>query len=149
MKNPQDSFVEINQMVFPNDANPVGILHGGKIMQWMDTACAICSQLHSDQICVTASIDQVAFKSPINVGDIVTIRAKITRVFNTSLEISVEVLARKKGAVQPEITNTAFFTFVAIDDFGNPVSIEQIQPVSEKEKVDFDNALIRKQKLKY
>ncbi len=148
MKTPQESLVVINEMVFPNDANPVGVLHGGRLMQWMDTACAICSQLHSNRICVTASIDSVAFKKAINVGDIVTIKAKITRVFATSLEILVEVSARKRGIESSYLTNTAYFTFVALDDDGKPVHIQQIIPVTKEEKYEFENALLRKMKHK-
>ena len=80
-KSPKDSETIMTQVVCPNDTNPMGILQGGKLVQWMDIASAVCAQNHAENICVTASIDSVKFKSPAKVGDIITIKAKITRAF--------------------------------------------------------------------
>lgn len=144
MKAPSDSEIIMTEIVFPNDTNPMGILQGGKLMHWMDTASAICAQTHSGKISVTASIDRVVFKNPIHLGDIVTLKAKITRAFKTSMEIIVEVKSRNVAKMQNTITNTAYFTFVALDENGKPVVIPAITTTTEEEKKEYENALKRK-----
>ncbi|MBL7890784.1 MAG: acyl-CoA thioesterase [Bacteroidia bacterium] len=148
MKKTEDSNVILTEIVFPNDTNPIGILHGGKLIQWMDTASAICSQLHSNKICVTASIDNVVFKKPILLGDIVTIKAKVTRAFNTSMEIFVEVLSKKIDDNTPLVTNTAYFTFVALDKDGKPSPIQELIPSNDIEKEEYERALLRRERRK-
>ena len=88
------------EVVCPNDTNPMGILQGGRLVQWMDIAAAVCAQTHSGKICVTASIDTVSFKRPAYVGEIVTIEARITRAFTTSMEIMVSALSRLLRSTQ-------------------------------------------------
>ena len=83
------------EVVCPNDSNPMGILQGGKLVEWMDIAAAVCAQTHAGKICVTASINHVDFNAAATVGDIVTIHATITRAFNSSMEIFVRSFARK------------------------------------------------------
>jgi acyl-CoA hydrolase len=144
MKTPKDSEIIMTEIVFPNDTNPMGILQGGRLMHWMDIASAACAQTHSGRISVTVSIDKVSFKHPVHLGDILTIRAKITRVFKTSMEIYVEVHARKVNNPKRYLTNHAYFSFVAIDDNAAPVSIEQIKPASAEEKKQYADALKRK-----
>lgn len=87
IKTPKHSETIMTEVVCPNDTNPMGILQGGRLVQWMDIASAVCTQNHAEHICVTASIDSVKFKSPAKVGDIITIKARITRSFNSSMEI--------------------------------------------------------------
>ena len=82
-------------MVCPNDTNPMGLLQGGRLVEWMDIAAAVCAQTHSGKICVTASINHVDFNAAAKIGDIITIHAKITRAFHTSMEIFVKAYARK------------------------------------------------------
>lgn len=144
MKTPKKSETIMTEIVFPNDTNPMGILQGGRLMHWMDTASAICAQTHSNKIAVTASIDQVHFRHPVYVGDTLTIKAKITRVFKTSMEIYVEVWARKVKSSKRFLTNHAYFIFVAIDDNAQPVEIEAVSPTNEKERKQYQGALERK-----
>ena len=94
-KVPADSITVKTEVVCPNDANPMGMLQGGRLVEWMDIAAAVCAQTHSGKICVTASINQVDFNQPAKTGDIITITATITRAFNTSMEIFVQAFARK------------------------------------------------------
>lgn len=89
-KTPKESETIMTEVVCPNDTNPMGILQGGKLVQWMDIASAVCAQNHAEHICVTASIDSVKFKTPAKVGDIITIQAKMTRAFSSSMEIFVQ-----------------------------------------------------------
>ena len=94
LKTPSYSETIKTEVVCPNDTNPMGILQGGRLVQWMDIAAAVSAQTHADGICVTASIDNVKFYHSAKVGDILTIRARVTRAFNTSMEIMVEAFVR-------------------------------------------------------
>ena len=144
LKSIMDSETIMTEIVFPNDTNPMGILQGGRLMHWMDIASAVCAQRHADRIAVTASIDKVYFRHPVYLGDILTIKARITRAFTTSMEIFVEVWARKVKSGETFLTNHAYFTFVAIDDNAVPVKIPVIVPETPEEKRQFKDALKRK-----
>jgi acyl-CoA hydrolase len=147
-KKPSDSETVMTEIVFPNDTNPMGILQGGRLIHWMDTASAVCAQIHSENIAVTVSIDKVHFKSPVHLGDILTIKAKLTRVFKTSMEIFVEVWARPVKSPKQFLTNHAYFTFVALDSEAKPVIVPEIIPVTGEEKKQYFNALKRKKERK-
>ncbi len=133
------------EVVCPNDTNPMGILQGGKLVQWMDIAAAVCAQTHAERICVTAKINEVQFKHPAHVGDIVTIRAKITRAFKSSMEILVQAQARKVLIGKNNLISEAFFTFVAIDENKNPCMVAPVNPVTQAEKKIYKEALQRKE----
>ncbi len=143
-KAPKHSETIMTQIVFPNDTNPMGILQGGRLVHWLDTAAAICSQNHAEHICVTASIDSVKFKAPAKVGDIVTIKAKVTRAFTSSMEIFVQAWAKKVLTQKEYLINEAYFTFVAIDDNANPTQVPGLKPSTEKEKIEYQLAEERK-----
>lgn len=134
----------MTEVVCPNDTNPMGILQGGRLVQWMDIASAVCAQNHAEHICVTASIDSVKFRAPAKVGDIITIKARITRSFKSSMEIFVEAWAKKVISQKAYLINEAYFTFVAIDDYGNPSEVPETRPQTEKEKKEYTNAEVRK-----
>lgn len=143
-KTPKETETIMTEVVCPNDTNPMGILQGGRLVQWMDIASAVCAQNHAEHICVTASIDSVKFRAPAKVGDIITIKAKITRSFKSSMEIFVEAWAKKVISRKAYLINEAYFTFVAIDDYGNPSEVPETRPQSEQEKKEFANAELRK-----
>jgi acyl-CoA hydrolase len=143
-KNPSESEIITTQVVFPNDTNPMGMLHGGKLIQWMDNAAAVCAQTHAERIAVTVALDQVLFRNPAKTGDIITIKAKITRAFNSSMEIFVKAWARRVLSKEKYLINEAYFTFVAIDDIGTPVQVPRVIPVTDEEKTLFDESLTRK-----
>ncbi len=147
IKTPSESETIMTELVFPNDTNPMGIIQGGRIIQLMDIACAISAQTHSGRIAVTASIDKVSFKTPARLGDILTIKAKITRVFNTSMEIHAEVWTKHLPDMKSYSTNEAYFTFVALDESAKPIKINPITPVTKQEKENYKLALKRKNKL--
>ncbi|MBL7937245.1 MAG: acyl-CoA thioesterase [Bacteroidia bacterium] len=144
IKTSKNSETIMTEIVCPNDTNPMGILQGGRLVQWMDIASAICSQNHAEHICVTASIDSVKFKTPAKVGDIITIKAKVTRSFNSSMEIFVQAWAKKILSQKAYLINEAYFTFVALDDNAKPAFVPAIKPSSEAEKKEYLNALKRK-----
>lgn len=135
------------EVVCPNDTNPMGLLQGGRLVEWMDIAAAVCAQTHSGKICVTASIHQVDFNAAARIGDIITIHAKITRAFRTSMEIFVEAYARKVLIEKKYLICEAYFSFVAIDEKEKTSPVISVKPVTAKEKVTFKAALIRKENI--
>ena len=111
----------------------------------MDRAASIAAKRHSGQIVVTASVNHVAFKHSVPLGSIVTIVAKVSRAFKSSMEVYIDVWVDSKTSKKSVKVNEAIFTFVAVDDEGNPVLIPQIIPESEQEIQRFKGALRRKQ----
>ena len=144
-KKPADSYTVMTQMVLPNDTNGLYNLRGGKSLHWMDLATAIVAQKHSERVSVTASVDNVSFRHPIKVGDVVTIKAKITRAFSTSMEVKAEVWAENIPNRRKVKSNEAYFTFVALNDLGEPERVPEVEPETEEEKDDFARALRRRE----
>jgi len=135
----------MTQVVQPNDTNPLGNLHGGKLMYWMDECSAISATKHSRAIVVTVSVDGVSFKNPIELGSFVTIIAKVTRTFRTSLEVFIEVWSENIPKDTKIKCNEAYYTFVALDEKGSPVSVPEIHPETDEEKRLYDGAIRRRQ----
>ncbi|MDQ3109714.1 MAG: acyl-CoA thioesterase [Bacteroidota bacterium] len=143
-KSPSDSETIKTEVVCPNDTNPMGMLLGGRLVQWMDIAAAVCAQNHAEKICVTASIDSVNFKNSARVGDIITIKAKITRAFETSMEIFVETQAKNVLSQESYLINEAYFTFVALDDQARATAVCALKPKTKIEIGRYKNAMTRK-----
>jgi acyl-CoA hydrolase len=143
-KKVKDSILTMTELVLPNHTNQVGSLLGGQLMLWIDLCAAMCAAKHNNRVCVTASVDKINFLYPAKVGDAVTIMASVNRVFNTSLEVGVTVFADsfKKGTRIH--TNSAYLTFVAVDENGKPVKAVPVIPESKEEKRRFDEALSRR-----
>lgn len=141
------SAITKTEVVCPNDTNPMGILQGGRLVEWMDIAAAVCAQTHADKICVTAAINQVVFNAAANVGDIVTIHAKVTRAFTSSMEISVQANARKVLNAKKYQISEAYFHFVALDKKGKVTGVIGVRPVTAEEKEAYTSALVRKENL--
>ncbi|MFT5618871.1 MAG: acyl-CoA hydrolase [Arenicella sp.] len=144
-KNCQDSFVTMTEMVLPNDTNTLNNMMGGRLMHLMDIASAISAQKHSNRIVVTASADNISFTHPIALGDVVTLQSFVTRAFTSSMEVYVKVTAENIPSGTKFITNEAFFTFVAVDQSGNPINVPSCEPETAKEKELFEGALRRRQ----
>ncbi len=143
-KPPSASETIMTEVVYPNDANPMGMLQGGRLVQWMDTASAICAQTHAGRIAVTVSIDKVEFKNPAKVGDIISINAKVTRSFDKSMEIHVRAWSRKVLSGEMYPISDAYFIFVALDDNANPTLVPKLTPESAEEKSNYKDALSRR-----
>ena len=144
-KSPKESYTIMNELVLPNDTNTLNNLMGGRLLHWMDIAAAICSQKHSNRTVVTASVDNVSFKQPIKLGDVVNIEAKVTRAFNTSLEVRLDVWTQNIPSGTKIKSNEAYYTFVALDAEGNTMRVPEIIPQTEEEIGLFDGALRRRQ----
>ena len=140
-----ESQVTTTQLVLPNDTNQLGNLLGGTLMHWIDIVAAICAQQHAGRVCVTASVDELSFHYPIRLGEVVTLRASVNRAFKTSMEVGVQVTAHGLDGKPSRRSNTAYLTFVAIDEKGTPVLVPRVTPQSDDEKRRFDEALQRRQ----
>lgn len=145
MKTCKESFVTMTELVLPNDTNGLNNLMGGRLMHFMDIAAAISAQKHAGNIVVTASVDNISFSEPIQIGNVVTITAFVTRAFNSSMEVYLEVTAENIPADKKVQSNRAFFTFVAVDKAGNTLKVPEVVPESELEKELYDGALRRRQ----
>lgn len=114
-------------------------------MHWMDVVSAIAGQKHCNSIVVTASVDNISFRSPIQLGNVVTLKAQATRAFNSSLEIRIDVDAENIPEGKKITSNSAYFTFVAVDKEGNPVEVPEVIPETDEEKEYYNGALRRRQ----
>jgi acyl-CoA hydrolase len=139
------SQVIMTEMVLPNDTNTLNNLMGGKLMHWMDIVAAIAAQKHSNRIVVTASADSISFKHPIALGNVVTLKAFVTRAFNSSMEVYIEVFAEDIPANTKITTHRAFFTFVAVDQNGKPIEVPEVVPETADEIELYEGALRRRQ----
>lgn len=144
-KHPKDTYNVMSELVLPNDTNTLGNLMGGKLMHWMDIAAAIAAQRHCNCPVVTASVDNVSFNNPIKLGNVLTIESKVTRAFNTSMEIYLKVWGEDLSAQYKYLTNEAYATFVALDPNGKPRKVPNLVPETEHEKKMYDGALRRRQ----
>lgn len=135
----------MTEIVLPNDTNVFGNLMGGRLMYWMDIAAAIASQKHCHAPVVTASVDNISFENPIKLGNTVHIEAKVSRSFNTSMEVHLKVWGEDHIQDYRYKSNEAYYTFVALDPNRNPRAVPVLQPETEEEKVLYDGALRRRQ----
>ena len=134
----------MTQLVLPNDTNQLGNLLGGRLMEWMDIAAAISAQRHSNRVCVTAAVDNLVFHQPIRIGEVVTLRASVNRAFETSMEVGVQVVSENQLTGESKTANTAYLTFVAVDENNLPVKIPPVFAQSTDEKRRYSEALSRR-----
>jgi acyl-CoA hydrolase len=139
------SEVEMTELVLPNDTNQLGNLLGGRLMHWIDIAAAIAASRHTGRVCVTASVDELNFLHPVRQGEVVVLRAAVNRVYTTSLEVGVRVSAENTLTGDRVHTNTAYLTFVAIDERSKPVPVPPVKPVTVEEQRRFQDAGRRRQ----
>ncbi len=145
-KKPSESETIKTEVVCPNDTNPMGILKGGRLVEWMDIAAAVCAQTHAERICVTASINSVDFYEVAGTGDVITISARMTRSFNTSMEVFVFAFSKNVLTGKSYLISQAYFTFVALDNNGKATKTIPVKPVTVSEKKRYEEALNRKYK---
>jgi acyl-CoA hydrolase len=145
-KQVSESKTVMTELIMPNDTNPMGNLMGGYLMRWMDIASAICAGRHCEAHVVTAAVDYISFQNPIKLGDVIRLEASVTRAFNTSVEIYVEVFANDIKGQKPRRCNHAYFTFVAMDDEKqNPIPVPPILPLSSEEQQLYEGAARRRE----
>ncbi len=141
----KESLTTMTEMVFPNHTNGLNNLMGGWLMYWMDIVSAIAAQRHANSVVVTASVDNISFSEPIKIGDVVTLRAQVTRSFNSSMEVYIEAWTENIPNRRKLATNKAFFTFVALDKDRKPTMVPEAMPETEEEQSLYASALRRRQ----
>lgn len=139
-----ESEVEMAEVALPNDANPLGSMLGGKVMHLIDIAGAIAAHRHSRSSVVTVSVDNLDFVYPIKVGQLVILRARVTRAFRTSIEVSVRVYLEDFVSGERRQTSSAFVTYVALDERGSPQAVPPVIPLTAEEKQEYREALARR-----
>jgi acyl-CoA hydrolase len=132
-------------MVLPSETNPIGNMFGGELLARMDRAASIAARRHSRRIVVTASVNHVAFNKMIPLGSVVTVEAKVSRAFSSSMEVYLDVFIEDRESGERSLSNEAIYTFVAVDETGRPVKVPAIVPETDLEKKRFEAALRRKQ----
>ncbi|MEP0263326.1 acyl-CoA thioesterase [Dokdonia sp.] len=144
-RTPSESKTILTDLVLPSETNPLNNLFGGELLARMDRAASIAARRHSRRIVVTASVNHVAFNKMIPLGSVVTVEAKISRAFKTSMEIFLDVWIEDRESGICSKANEAIYTFVAVNEQGQPVPVPQVVPETEEEKERYDAALRRKQ----
>ena len=139
------SRVRMNELVMPNDTNPLGNLMGGRLLQWMDICSAISAQRHCNRNVVTVSVDNVEFKSGIKLGEVVVIEAEVARTFTSSMEVAMQVWAENMRTGERRLCTTSFYTFVSVDADGRPVPVPEIIPETDFEKDRYRHAEDRRE----
>jgi len=144
-KTPKESMAITTEIVLPNDTNVLGNLMGGRLLHWMDITSAIACHRHCNRVVVTASVNNVSFNQPIKLGEIVTLQAKISRAFTSSMEVFIDVWVENNANGTKKKCNEAIYTFVAVDQMGNPIAVPEVVPETQEEKERYAGALRRRQ----
>ena len=135
----------VTDLVLPSETNPINNLFGGELLARMDRAASIAARRHSRRIVVTASVNHVAFNRSVPLGSVVTIEAKVSRAFTSSMEVYMDVWIEDRESGECIKANEAIYTFVAVDETGRPIKVPELIPETELEKQRYDAALRRKQ----
>ena len=141
----KETLVITSKIVLPYDTNTLGNFFGGQLLAWMDNCAAISASRLCRRVVITASVNNVSFNHPIKLGDVVTLEAKVTRSFTSSMEIIIDVFVENHVTGAKTKCTEAIFTFVAVDQHGNPIEVPELIPETELEKERFTAALRRKQ----
>jgi acyl-CoA hydrolase len=144
-KNPKDSLTVLTDLVLPGETNYLDSLFGGELLARMDRACSIAARRHSNKLVVTASVNHVAFSKSVPSGSVLTIEAKVSRAFSSSMEVYVDVWIDDIESKQKTKANEGIYTFVAVDSNGKPTKVPELIPETDLEKERFESALRRKQ----
>lgn len=139
------SLAETTHLVLPNDTNTLGNLMGGQLLKWLDISCAISAHRHCMRVVVTVAVNHVSFDRPIKLGDFVTIRSQVSRSFSTSMEVWSDVWVEDQVTGAKIKCNSAIYTFVAVDQAGQPTVVPEVVPGTDEEQKRFDGALRRRQ----
>ena len=131
---PRESHVTKTEIVLPSDANNLGTVFGGRVMEWIDIAAAICANRHCRTTVVTASMDDLHFLAPIRAGMFVILEATLNYAGKTSVEVGVEVLSEEPSTGARTRACAAYLTFVAVDAKGRPVAVPPLLPETAEER---------------
>ena len=137
---PRESVVTKTEIILPSDANALGTVFGGRVMEWIDIAGAIAAGRHCRRTVVTASMDDLHFLAPIKVGEVVVVTAQVNFAAHTSLEVGVEVFSEARDTGERTRCCQAWLTFVALDEQGRPTAVPPLLPETTEEKRRFQEA---------
>lgn len=140
-----DSLAITTDIILPSDTNALNGLFGGELLARVDRICCIAAQRHAHQICVTVAVNNVSFDKVIPLGSMMTIEAKVSRAFSSSMEVVADVFLEDRYSGEKTKVNEAIYTFVAVDKHGKPTAIPKIIPETNLEKQRYKNALRRRQ----
>jgi acyl-CoA hydrolase len=140
-----DSQVVMTELVLPNDTNQLGNLLGGRLMHWIDIAAALAAMRHAHRVCVTASVDGMSFHAPIRLGQVVILKASVNRAFKTSMEVGVRVEMEDPLTGTRVHANTAYLTFVGVDEHGKPQPAPPVVTVTDAERRRYEAAGLRRE----
>lgn len=141
-----ETMVVLSRLMHPQDANPVGNVHGGTIMKFIDDAAAVVATRHARRITVTASLDRLDFHEPVHVGDLLVLKASLNYVGRTSMEVGVRVEAEDLRTGEVRHTASAYLTYVAMDESGRPAPVPPLEPRTEDEKRRYEAGRTRREK---
>lgn len=142
----RESISEYAELALPTDANGLGNVLGGKVMHLVDLAGAMAAMRHSRRPTVTAAVDSLRFLHPVHIGDLITLRSSVNRVFRTSMEVGVKVETEDLMTGVRVHTCSAYLTFVAVDKTGKAVTVIPVIPETEVEKRRYREAGERRQR---
>lgn len=139
MENPaprpaRESRVEMLELMYPNDANPLGSIMGGRVMHFIDVAAAIAATRHARRPAVTASVDRIDFHAPVRVGDLLVLKASVNYAGRTSMEVGVRVEVEDRRSGSRRHTSSAYLTFVALSDTGEPMPVPELLLETEADR---------------
>ncbi|TSE05990.1 MULTISPECIES: acyl-CoA thioesterase [Aquimarina] len=144
-RTPSESLAILTDFVLTGETNSLNNLFGGELLARMDRAAGIAAGRHSRRVVVTASVNHVAFNKAIPLGSVVTVEAKVSRAFTSSMEVYIDVWVEDRQSGEKTKANEAIYTFVAVNESGTPVAVPSINPQTTLEKQRYDAALRRKQ----
>jgi uncharacterized protein (TIGR00369 family) len=135
----------ISQLMNPQDANLSGNVHGGHIMKLVDEAGALACMRHSRKRVVTVAVDQLTFREPIYIGDLITIISEVSYVGRSSMEAEVSVYAEDPQSGVRRHTNTAYLVYVALSDHGQPVEVPSLETETDEQRERLEEGKLRQQ----
>jgi acyl-CoA hydrolase len=139
-KTVRESQAIYTELTLPNDANSLGTLFGGKLMQYVDLCAAIAAVRHARCPVVTASVDNLTFLRPVRIGQLVILKASVNRVFRTSMEVGVKVWVEDLPTGDINHVSSAYLTFVALDKELHRIPLDQVVPETDEEKRRWEHA---------
>jgi acyl-CoA hydrolase len=140
MRKVRESQSERSEIIFPGDANGLGNLFGGKLMQYIDLVGAMAASRHARAITVTASMDHLDFVAPVHVGDLLILKASVNRAFRTSMEVGVKAMVEDWELRRLRHVSSAYITFVAMDRQGNGIVVPQLELETDNERRRWEDA---------
>ena len=140
----QDSLVQMTEIVMPEDTNPRGTVFGGRVLALIDKCAAVVAMRHSHFEVVTVNVDSVTFHNKVRVGDILLLGGRLNAVFDSSMEIEVDVCSEDPRSGDRRLTTTAYVTMVAVGDGGRPTAAPPLEATTAEDRERVERASERR-----